>query len=184
MADFFRILVVDDEPAQLELVEGFLKKRGFETALAESGEKALRQFREAPFDLVLTDQRMPDMSGLDLLKALRAIHPEASVIVMTAFGTIETAVSAIKAGAADYLTKPLNLDELLYRIEQVKERLRLLRHARPDLVEDLQLELPETLLRPQHFRLVLLQLRRDEPLASHQSLAPHIVGRNIGEVRL
>jgi two-component system NtrC family response regulator len=137
MADDFRILVVDDEPAQLELIGGFLKKQGFETALAESGEKALRLFQQEPFDLVLTDQRMPKLSGLDLLRAVRAIHPEAAVMVMTAFGTIETAVSAIKEGATDYLTKPLNLDELLYRIEQIRERLRLISENR-DLREALQ----------------------------------------------
>src|SRR3990167_406151 len=137
MADPFRILVVDDEPAQLELAGGFLKKRGFETVLAESGEKALRSFRDQPFDLVLTDQKMAGMSGLELVHAGRALNPETAVIVMTAYGTIETAVSAIKAGAADYLAKPLNLDELLYRIEQVRERHRLLTENR-ELREALQ----------------------------------------------
>ena len=130
MADSFRILVVDDEAAQLELLGGFLKKQGFETVLAESGKKALERYRDEHFDLVLTDQKMADVSGLDLLKALKAINPEAAVILMTAYGTIETAVSAVKLGAADYLTKPLNLDEMLYRIQQVKERSRLLSENR------------------------------------------------------
>jgi len=133
----FRILVVDDEPSQLELVVGFLKKRGFETARAESGARALDIFREAPIDLVLTDQKMPDMSGLELLKAIRAINPEAAVIVITAYGTVETAVAAIKAGAADYVAKPVNLDELLFRIDQVKERGRLISENR-DLRETLE----------------------------------------------
>lgn len=128
--DSFRILVVDDEPTQLELIGGFLKKQGFEAVLAESGEKALEIFRSEAIDLVLTDQKMPDMSGLDLLKALRALDPEAAVILITAYGTVETAVAAIKAGAVDYVTKPVNLDELLYRIEQVKERRRLLSENR------------------------------------------------------
>jgi len=135
--DSFRILVVDDEPAQLELVAGFLKKQGLETFSAESGAKALQRFRQEPIDLVLTDQKMPDMSGVELLKAVRAINPEAAVIVITAYGTVETAVAAVKAGAADYLSKPLNLDELLYRIEQVRERHRLLSENR-DLREALQ----------------------------------------------
>jgi DNA-binding NtrC family response regulator len=130
MADSFRILVVDDEAAQLELLGGFLKKQGFETVLAESGKKALERYRDEHFDLVLTDQKMAEVSGLDLLKALKEINPEAAVILMTAYGTIETAVSAVKLGAADYLTKPLNLDELLYRIQQVKERSRLLSENR------------------------------------------------------
>jgi two-component system NtrC family response regulator len=130
MAEPFRILVVDDEPAQRELVSGFLRKQGFEVTPAPGGRAALARFTHEPFDLVLTDQRMPEMSGLELLEAVRAVTPEASVIVMTAYGTIETAVSAIKAGAADYLTKPLNLDELLHRIHHVRERQRLLTENR------------------------------------------------------
>jgi len=126
VAEPFRILVVDDEPAQRELVSGFLRKRGFEVDEAAGGQAALARFTQEPFDLVLTDQRMPDLSGLDLLQRLRAVTPEAAVIVMTAYGTIETAVGAIKAGATDYLSKPINLDELLHRIEQVRERQRLL----------------------------------------------------------
>jgi two-component system NtrC family response regulator len=135
--DPFQILVVDDEPTQLELIEGFLKKQGFATVLAASAKKALEIFRAEPIDLVLTDQRMPDMSGLELVKALRAVNPEASAIVITAYGTVETAVAAIKAGAVDYVTKPVNLDELLYRIAQVKERRRLLSENR-DLREALE----------------------------------------------
>ena len=126
MTEPFRILVVDDEPAQRELVAGFLRKRGFDVAEAAGGQDALQRFTREPFDLVLTDQRMADLSGLDLLHRLRAVTPEAAVIVMTAYGTIETAVGAIKAGATDYLSKPLNLDELLHRIERVRERQRLL----------------------------------------------------------
>ena len=135
--DAFRILVVDDESSQLELVGGFLKKRGFETLLAKSGTKALEIFRAEPVDMVLTDQKMPDMSGLELLKAIRAINPEAAAIVITAYGTVETAVAAIKAGAADYVTKPVNLNELLFRIDQVKERRRLIAENR-DLRETLE----------------------------------------------
>jgi len=79
------------------------------------------RFKQEPFDLVLTDQRMPDLSGLELLEAIRAASPETAVVIMTAYGTIETAVSAVKAGAADYLAKPLNLDELLHRIHQIQD---------------------------------------------------------------
>jgi two-component system response regulator AtoC len=99
MATPFRILVVDDEPAQRELVAGFLRKQGFEVALAGDGKDAVARFRAEPFDLVLTDQRMPELSGVELIAALRTVTPEAAVIVMTAYGTIETAVAAIKAGA-------------------------------------------------------------------------------------
>ena len=83
---------------------------------------ALEIFRQEPVELILTDQRMPNISGLDLIKAARGINPESHVIVMTAYGNIETAVEAMKAGAADYLTKPLNLEELRHKIERVRER--------------------------------------------------------------
>jgi two-component system NtrC family response regulator len=126
----FRILVVDDEPAQRELISGFLKKQGFDVSSAENGVKAVELFRQDSIDLVLTDQKMPHMSGLDLLQAVRAINPEAPVILMTAFGSIEAAVSAIQGGANDYLTKPLNLDELLYRIRQVTDRYRIINENR------------------------------------------------------
>ena len=125
MSDFFRILVVDDEAAQRELISGYLKKQGYEVFAAANGEQALKHFRQEPVELILTDQRMPTLSGLDLLKAARAINPETNVIVMTAYGNIETAVEAMKEGAADYLTKPLNLDELSHRIERIRERQRL-----------------------------------------------------------
>ena len=130
MAEPFRVLVVDDEPAQRELVAGFLAKQGFEVSQAADGEAALVRFKQEPFDLVLTDQKMPGLSGLQVLEGVRAMTPETAVIIMTAHGTIETAVSAIKAGAADYLTKPLNLDELLHRIHRVRERQHLLSENR------------------------------------------------------
>jgi DNA-binding NtrC family response regulator len=126
----FRILVVDDEPAQRELVAGFLKKQAFDVVVAETGAKAVELFRQDSIDLILTDQKMPNMSGLDLLQAVRAINPEIPVILMTAFGSIEAAVSAIRGGATDYLTKPLNLDELLYRIRQVSDRYRIIAENR------------------------------------------------------
>jgi len=130
MAEPFRVLVVDDEPAQLELVAGFLRRQGFEVTEAESGRAALARVEREPVDVILTDQKMPDLSGLELLEAARRITPEVGVLIMTAYGTIETAVSAIKAGATDYLTKPLDLDELLHRIHRIRERQRLLTENR------------------------------------------------------
>ena len=126
-SDRFQVMVVDDERTQLEFVGGFLRKAGFEVALMESAAGALERFRREPFDLVLTDQRMPEMSGADLLKQCRGVDPEAAVIIMTAYGSIETAVSAMKEGATDYLTKPLNLEELLLRIERVRRSHQLVR---------------------------------------------------------
>jgi DNA-binding NtrC family response regulator len=130
MADLFRVLVVDDEPAQRELVAGFLRKHDFDVVEAAGGREAVARFKQDHFDLVLTDQRMPDLSGLEVLEAVRAASPETAVVVVTAYGTIETAVSAVKAGAADYLTKPLNLDDLLHRVHRVRERQRLVAENR------------------------------------------------------
>src|SRR5690349_2825283 len=119
------------------MISGFLKKQAFDVVVAENGARALELFRQDSIDLILTDQKMPHLSGLDLLQAVRAINPETPVILMTAFGSIEAAVSAIQGGATDYLTKPLNLDELLYRIRQVSDRYRIINENR-ELREALQ----------------------------------------------
>jgi two-component system NtrC family response regulator len=137
MPNRFHILVVDDEPVQREMIGGFLKKQGFEVTPADGAERALEVFRQNAFDLVLTDQRMANMSGLELLQAVHAINPETPVILITAFGSIEAAVAALKQGAIDYLTKPLNLEELLYRIRQVSDRYRIINENR-ELREALQ----------------------------------------------
>ena len=137
MPNRFHILVVDDEPVQREMIGGFLKKQGFEVIAADSAERALELFRQDAFDLVLSDQKMAEMSGLELLQAVHTINAETPVILITAFGTIEAAVAALKHGAIDYLTKPLNLDELLYRIRQVSDRYRIINENR-ELREALQ----------------------------------------------
>jgi len=125
-----RVLVADDEPLQVELVSGFLRRRGFDVVTAPDGATALERLRARGVDVVLTDQRMPGVSGLALIEQARAIDPEIAVIVMTAYGTIESAVRAIKAGAGDYLAKPVNLEELLHRIDRVLDRRRLLQENR------------------------------------------------------
>jgi DNA-binding NtrC family response regulator len=133
----FRVLVVDDEPAQRELVSGFLRRQGFDVTVAADGAAALERFRAESADAIVTDQKMPGLSGLALLEAARAIDPEVAVIVMTAYGTVESAVSAMKGGAADYLTKPLNLEDLRHRLDRARER-RALRAENRDLREALQ----------------------------------------------
>ncbi len=97
MANRFRILVVDDEPVQRELVSGFLNKQGFEVIAADSAERALELFRQEAFDLILTDQKMANLSGLELLQAVHTINSETPVILITAFGTIEGAVGGSQA---------------------------------------------------------------------------------------
>lgn len=138
-----RIVVVDDEPAQRELIGGFLTKQGHEVFAAGSGAEALAHARDRQVDLVLSDCRMPGMSGPDLLQKIKAVNPEIPLILMTAYGTVETAVQAMKDGAADYLTKPLDLEELLVRVGRVTEQARLkseVRELQRQLVERHRLE--------------------------------------------
>ena len=138
-----RIVIVDDEPAQRELIGGFLTKQGHEVFAAGSGAEALAHARDRQVDLLLSDCRMPGMSGPDLLQKIRAVNPEIPLILMTAYGTVETAVQAMKDGAADYLTKPLDLEELLVRVGRVTEQARLrseVRELQRQLIERHRLE--------------------------------------------
>jgi two-component system NtrC family response regulator len=121
----FQILIVDDEKAQSEILEGFLVKQGYGAISAEDGQKALEKFRNGAFDLVLTDYRMPGMDGIQLLREVRRLNPEATVAIMTAYGTVGTAVAAMKEGAYDYLMKPIDLDELLLLIQRIEREIRL-----------------------------------------------------------
>jgi len=116
------ILVVDDEDAQRHVLAGFLRKRGHEVSAAGSVDEALKLAATSSLDLVLTDLRMPAKTGIDLLDGLRKLNPEIPVIVMTAFGTVASAVEAMKRGAADYLTKPVDLDELEVLVNRTLER--------------------------------------------------------------
>lgn len=121
------ILVVDDEPSQREMLGGFLKGEGHAIGKAEDGPTAIRQVRDGHYDLVLLDYKMPGMSGMEVLQAVKKLNPEIDVVIITAFGTIETAVEAMKAGALDYITKPVELDELVLLLERVSERRTLIR---------------------------------------------------------
>ncbi len=116
------ILVVDDEESQRKVLAGFLRKRGFETLTAGGADEAIGLASSRTVDLVFTDLKMPGRSGLELLAELRRLNPEVPVIVMTAFGTVSTAVEAMKQGAADYLTKPIDLDELEVLVTRTLER--------------------------------------------------------------
>jgi DNA-binding NtrC family response regulator len=116
------ILVVDDEQAQRTVLAGFLRKRGFVVLQASGVAEALAQVSNRLVDLVLTDLRMNDGTGVDVLNGVRSINPEVAVVVMTAFGTVASAVDAMKRGASDYLTKPIDLDELEVLIGRTLER--------------------------------------------------------------
>jgi len=121
-----KLLIVDDEAGQRELLSGFLRKSGFQIAEADSAEKALEIYHTVFSPLALVDMKMPGMSGLELLAQLREINPFIQVIVLTAYGSVESAVEAMKAGAFDFLTKPVeNLDELLLKLDKAAAQNRL-----------------------------------------------------------
>lgn len=107
-----RILVVDDEASIREFMEIFLKKEGYEVSLAEDGAKAKDVLTKKTFDMVISDLQMPNMTGMELLKYAKESYPETVFVMMTAFGTLENAVEAMKVGAYDYLTKPCKIDEV------------------------------------------------------------------------
>lgn len=133
----FEVLIVDDEKIQLEMLRGFLVKQGYSVETAEDGSQGLEKFRAGSFDLVLTDLRMPGMDGLQLLKEAKRLNPEAVLVVLTAFGTVGSAVEAMKEGAYDYLTKPIDLEELLLLIKRAEREAGLRRENR-DLKEQLR----------------------------------------------
>ena len=128
--DKLSILIVEDGKSQRDMLRGFLKSKGYEVSEAERGDEALELVRKNYFDLLLLDYKMPGMDGMAVLEKVKAINPEIDVIMMTAFGTIDTAVKAMKTGAADYITKPIELEELLILIDRISERRILLKENR------------------------------------------------------
>src|SRR3954467_15451734 len=119
------LLLVDDEPANLDSLERIFAREGYKTQRAETGAAALAALRDKPADVVLTDLMMPGMSGQELLRAVKAVAPDAEVVRMTAYGTVEAAVAAMKDGAYDFLTKPLKRHAVLKSVSQALEKRRL-----------------------------------------------------------
>src|SRR6266545_1960394 len=117
-----RVLVVDDEPSMRELLAIMLRKEGFEVVAAESRAVAAAVLAQGPVDLVITDVKLPDGDGVEILRHVKAASPETVVIVMTAYGTTETAVAALKLGAHDYILKPFDVDELRIVVRNSLER--------------------------------------------------------------
>ena len=112
-----RILIVDDDPGQRSLVDSFLQGQGFETLTADSGERALELLRSENFDMLISDVRMPGISGLETLRRARQEHATLPVLLVTAYADIREAVGAMRDGAVNYLAKPIDLDELLASVQ-------------------------------------------------------------------
>jgi DNA-binding NtrC family response regulator len=124
------ILIVDDDAAQRRLIDFWLKEEGYSTLLANDGNAGLAEFEARSPRLVIGDIRMPGLSGLELLGRIKAINGDALVILVTAFGTVENAVEAMKLGATDYIVKPLNADELKIVVRRALQHQRLLEENR------------------------------------------------------
>ena len=114
------ILIVDDEEAQRDLLAGFLAKKGHQVRTAASGREAIDINVASGFDLALLDLKMPELDGVETIERLKEIDPETFFVILTGYGTVESAVQAMKKGAYDYLSKPVNLDELELIIERVR----------------------------------------------------------------
>jgi two-component system, NtrC family, response regulator AtoC len=121
-----RLLVVDDDPVTLDLLKEVLLQEGYEVTVALGGEEAIVRGMESPIDIVITDVRMEDKDGMEVLRTFRKLSPETTVIMITAFGSIETAIEAIREGAFDYISKPFKLDEISLTIRRALEQRRLL----------------------------------------------------------
>jgi DNA-binding NtrC family response regulator len=126
-----KILVVDDEaPVREMLRKGLVQMGGFSVETAPNGPEAIEKIETEIFDLVLTDLKMPGMNGIELLKRIKGIRPEVIVVLMTAYGSIETAVEAMKLGADDYVAKPIDFNDLLIRISKAEKESLLIKENR------------------------------------------------------
>jgi DNA-binding NtrC family response regulator len=124
-----RILLIDDDPGVRESMERTLRAASYAVHGAASGEDGLELARRGAFDVILSDMRMPGLSGLDILRRLRDARVDAAFIVMTGFGTVDTAVEAMKLGAVDFVQKPFFRDERLLRVRSASERRQLARQV-------------------------------------------------------
>lgn len=137
------IFVIDDDKSQREVLQGFLTDIGCKVETFENGRDCLERIQEAKVDVVITDYRMPGLSGIETLKKIKEVNPKIEVIVVTAYGTIENAVKAMKLGARDYITKPIEMEELEIKLNRIEEHLNLVKENEI-LREKMELLQPDT----------------------------------------
>ena len=117
----YNILVIDDEAVQRDVLTGYLKKKGYNIYSASSGKEGIEIAKDNSVDIILSDFKMPDLNGIEVLQEVKKINPEISFVIVTAYGTVENAVKAMRLGAFDYISKPVDLDELDLMIERIIE---------------------------------------------------------------
>lgn len=150
------IVVAEDDLEMLELLDRVLSDEGYNVIGARNGREALEILEKGNFDIVLTDVKMPFASGMDVLKSARAKYLFQPVILMTAFGSVESAVEAMKEGAYSYITKPFDLDDLLVLMKEVSSQILLNRQARVSVEDDD--DKPQVVFRSQIFKNVMQQV--------------------------
>lgn len=116
-----KILVVDDEPAIRQILSNIIERAGYEVSVAENGTTALEKLTKGNFDVVFSDVRMPDFTGIELLKKAKEQGVESQFVIMTAFASVNTAIEAMRSGAFDYLTKPLRPEDVIHRLKQIAD---------------------------------------------------------------
>ena len=162
---FRSVLIVDDEESMRHLLSVILRDHGYEARAVSNGEDALKELAARDYDLVLSDVRMPRMDGLKLLREVQRIRPDLTFIVMSAYGTHDTAIEAMKAGAYDYVSKPFKPDEVVLVLKKAEERERLAREnrrLRTELAEGYRIE--NLIGSSEAMQEVLRQVRKVAPL--------------------
>src|SRR5262245_49280756 len=124
------IMIVDDEPIEAAVIGEILTDQGFDVSIQNHPRKAMELAQKQSFDLIISDLKMPGMDGLELLEGLRRIDPDVTVIIMTAYATVGTAVAAMREGAFDYIVKPFSKDELLISVDRAIKAIEIVRHNR------------------------------------------------------
>ena len=129
MTDEMSVLLVDDEKDFLEVLTKRLRKRKLRLVAANSGAEAIRTVQDTPIDVVVLDMRMPQMDGLQTLREIKQINPGVEVIMLTGHANVETAVEGMELGAFDYLIKPVDIDELLYKLQDAFKKKAMSEHS-------------------------------------------------------